>query len=446
MSNRPPPTGLRGAAGRRRPDGLVLEPFRGWSFDPSRVLVDDVICPPYDVVEPDEDERLRRGSLYNVVRLVRPKGQPIAPGAPQRTRYEQAADLLRSWQDAGILVRADQPALYVYEQRSPAGARRGVIGALELRDPADGVVVPHEDVFAPAVADRLALMSATDTQLEPILLTTDGMDGLDSWLGAICVTEPDLSARPKDGTEHRIWRVDDPAQIACVGDALRGASALIADGHHRYATYRRLQAQRRAAGLGTGPWDHGLALLVGTAPDALTLGAIHRTVRGATLPAPTALGDEAGQSVGVTALSGVDAADAAALLAVLAEPAASGGGGRRTAESTSMVATDGLRAVRLDCPAMGEGPLDHLAAAVMADRVLPELFGRTDGDRGVDYHHDAVHAVSAARTSSGVTLLLPAPSLREVRSLAEAGVRMPRKSTSFGPKPRSGLVLRGLDS
>jgi uncharacterized protein (DUF1015 family) len=80
MPSRPSPAEPPTSADRGQPDGVRLEPFRGWSFDQLRVDVDDVVCPPYDVVEPDEDERLRDGSPYNVVRLVRPKGQPIAPG------------------------------------------------------------------------------------------------------------------------------------------------------------------------------------------------------------------------------------------------------------------------------------------------------------------------------------------------------------------------------
>jgi len=428
-------------------DGLRLEPFRGWSFDRRRVDVDDVVCPPYDVVEPDEDERLRERSAYNVVRLVRPKGQPIAPGAPQRSRYEQAADLLSSWQRDGLLVRAGARSLYVYEQRSGTKARRGVIGALEVRDPADLVVVPHEDVFAVAVADRFALMTATDAQLEPILLTTDGLDSLEPWLTRISATRPDVTARPDDGTEHRLWRVEDPAQIVVVQDALRGSTALIADGHHRYATYQRLQAERRAAGLGAGPWDHGLALLVGSAPDALSLGAIHRTVRGAVLPAPNRAREGGLQPISVTELLDVDAADADALLAMLTVPARSAqpSAPAPTAGIASMLATDGTRVVRIDCRPVGDEPLARLPAAVMAERVLPQLFGRLDRDRVVDYHHVAADAISGATTTAGVALLLPAPSLQEVRALAEAGVRMPRKSTSFGPKPRSGLVLRGLD-
>lgn len=443
MPSRPPPTAGPTAVRRRPGDGLVIEPFRGWSFDPARVQMDHVVCPPYDVVEPADDERMRRRSPYNVVRLVRPKGPAFTDPSRPRSRYETAADLLASWQQDGTLIRAAAPALYVYEQRGRAGAQRGVIGAVEVRDPADGVVVPHEDVFAGPVADRLALMTATNAQLEPILLTTDGLDPLEPWLATISATEPAVLARPEDGTEHRLWPIVDPIQIDVVQAAVRGASALIADGHHRYATYRRMQAERRAAGFGAGPWDRGLVLLVGTAPGALSLGAIHRTVRGAALPDPTRDDQLAHAAVVVTALPDLDPTDADALLARVTEPAESDR--VRHGLTVSVVATDASRVVRLDCRPLGAGLRDRLPATVMSERVLPELFGRDDGDRRVDYHHDAAHAIRSARSGGSVALLLPAPTLPEVRALAETGTRMPRKSTSFGPKPRSGLVLRGLD-
>jgi hypothetical protein len=60
----------------------------------------------------------------------------------------------------------------------------------------------------------------------------------------------------------------------------------------------------------------------------------------------------------------------------------------------------------------------------------------------VTYHHDAAHAVARTRTDGGLAVLLSPVDVADVFGLAELGVRMPRKSTSFGPKPRSGLVLR----
>ncbi len=58
------------------------------------------------------------------------------------------------------------------------------------------------------------------------------------------------------------------------------------------------------------------------------------------------------------------------------------------------------------------------------------------------YHHDAAHAVARAGTDGGLAVLLAPVDVADVFALAELGVRMPRKSTSFGPKPRSGIVLR----
>ena len=77
---------------------------------------------------------------------------------------------------------------------------------------------------------------------------------------------------------QRVWRVTDPAEHARINEDLGPRQALIADGHHRYATYRRLQAERRAGGEMAGPWDRGLALLVDSVTYPLRLAAIHRVV------------------------------------------------------------------------------------------------------------------------------------------------------------------------
>ena len=54
-------------------------------------------------------------------------------------------------------------------------------------------------------------------------------------------------------------------------------------------------------------------------------------------------------------------------------------------------------------------------------------------------------ALRAARRSGGTAVLLRPVTVGAVMAVAATGERMPRKSTSFGPKPRTGLVLRLLD-
>ena len=85
-----------------------------------------------------------------------------------------------------------------------------------------------------------------------------------------------------DGTRHQLWALTDPAEHAAVAADLAARTALIADGHHRYAAYLKLRDQERGAGRGDGPWDYGLAFLVDSAAYPPRIGAIHRVIPGLT--------------------------------------------------------------------------------------------------------------------------------------------------------------------
>jgi uncharacterized protein (DUF1015 family) len=85
-----------------------------------------------------------------------------------------------------------------------------------------------------------------------------------------------------------------------------------------------------------------------------------------------------------------------------------------------------------------------LDASVAQHLVLEQLWGVVDSDARVAYHHNADDAVAAAGGGRGVALLLTPPRHDDVLAIAAQGERMPRKSTSFGPKPRTGLLMRLL--
>ncbi|WP_235855174.1 DUF1015 domain-containing protein, partial [Nonomuraea aridisoli] len=167
---------------------------------------------------------------------------------PLQSRYTEARDTLRAWLDSGVLAPDPEPALYVYEQSGPGVLQRGLIGDVGLVDPGEHIILPHEDVVPGPIADRLALMSTTQANLEPIFLLYEGRDGTATRLvdEVASTRAPLVSALTEDGLTHRLWAITDPAEIAAINADLHDRQALIADGHHRYATYRVLQRQERA--------------------------------------------------------------------------------------------------------------------------------------------------------------------------------------------------------
>ena len=265
------------------PEGLRLSPFRALRYaGADRSDLSRLLSPPYDVIDEDERRELEAADPHNVVRLILPRD---ATGGPHGA-YRAAADLLRQWRAEGVLRADESAALYVYEMsESIAGetARtRGLVGAVGLTPPEAGIVLPHENTMAGPVADRLALTEATEANLEPIYLVYSG-GGAASQAVASGDDRPPLVSVTVDGVTHRLWALTDPDTLRAVAGDLLARRAVIADGHHRYATYLRHQADRHAAGDGAGPWDRGLALLVDASTYGPQVHAIHRVVPGLAL-------------------------------------------------------------------------------------------------------------------------------------------------------------------
>jgi uncharacterized protein (DUF1015 family) len=426
---------------RREPDpggpgapGLDVAPFRGLRFDPAGVAdLAAVTSPPYDVIDADAAVHLEQLDPHNVVRLILPRDD----GRPGEGRYAHAARRLARWREEGALRTDDEPALYVYEQRAGVDVQRGLLGSVALRDPDDGVILPHEDVMPGPVADRLELMRATEANLEPILLVYDGGGATAEVVDATAEGEPLLRTTTEDGVTHTVWALTDPAGLAAVVADLGPRQALIADGHHRYATYRRLQQEHHGAGDGPGPWDRGLAMLVDTTTSPLQVRAIHRMV--SDLPTPVALG----RAASVFRVSDLGEDRDAALVAL------DDARGRHP-----MLVTDGRRFHLLQDPdpevVAAAMPPDRSAvwrdldASVLHLVLMERLWEVDDADERTRYVHDTHGAIRAADRSGGTAVLLRPVDVADVQAVAALGERMPRKSTSFGPKPRTGLVLRLL--
>jgi uncharacterized protein (DUF1015 family) len=424
--------GSDAASPAERAAGLVMVPFRGVRYAASDDLA-AVTSPPYDLIDDEAVRRLLAVDPHNIVRLILPVGDPAG-------RYVQARDTLRAWRSAGTLGTDPDPSLYVYEQSGQGVMQRGLIGAIGLRTEAAGIVLPHEDVFPGPVRDRLRLMGTTGANLEPIFLVYDGGGTTSQVVDATATAgRPVVELGTDDGVTHRLWRVSAPDVHADIAADLRGRQALIADGHHRYATYRALQAWHRTAGDGPGPWDYGLALLVDSAHYPPRLGAIHRVLPGL----PLAVAVE--RAKGAFRVAEVSRSLAAALDQLGA------------ATETAFLLGDTSRLYLLTDPdpvALARAmPLDRserwrrLDTAVLDQLLISRVWSITEDEHTVEIvHHDAAAALAKAARSGGTAVVMNPLLIADVLAVAAGGERVPRKSTSFGPKPRTGVILRLFDA
>jgi uncharacterized protein (DUF1015 family) len=372
--------------------------------------LDQVTAPPYDVIS----DRLRAGYLqaspFSVVHLDLAEGSDD-PGDPA-SRYAAAAGLLVDWERRGAVRRADEDSYYAYEMTpAVAGAStvHGLICAMELEE-WGGTVLPHEQVMAGPVRDRLALLRATRTHLSPVFGTVDGPDGrLESWIGTTATRGTAFEATDEQGVLHRMWPVPpDALDLSYLAER----PLLIADGHHRYATALEYRNERRRAD-GPGPWDSVLTLVIDATAEHLPVLPFHRLQLAG--PVGAAIGDPM-PSLERT----LEALD-----------------DERPTVGIATVEPGGAIAYRVRS-LEGAGP----AVRALHEEILDEIAPASS----LRYVHDAATAVAALGDGEAVAVyLLPATTSRRIRAVVERGERLPPKSTYFWPKPRTGMVMMPLD-
>jgi uncharacterized protein (DUF1015 family) len=391
-----------------------LAPFRGLRYNPKTVDLNDVIAPPYDVVDDAEREMLAARSRHNAIRVELPE-----PDARHGTdRYATAAALLAQWRSEDALLLEDRPALYPYRMTTPGGvSTTGIIGALGLVAPGDnGAVLPHEETLPKPRSDRLDLLRATGANLSPIwaLSLAPGFTTTFTPLDA-----PAAVATDDEGIRHELWVLDDPGRINRVVSAAAEAPALLADGHHRFETALAYRAELTTTA--PGPRDAIMALVVELTPDELVVQAIHRTIAG--LPEHFDMRAAFSRHFELVSVGELTEGTVAAV---------------GESNATALITAQGawLMTGRAEASGAAAGDLDTSRVAAITAELPPHETTHCHSWRA------AVDAVASGAAQAAV--LLQPVTVAQIQAWTREGRRLPPKSTLFVPKPRTGMVLRVL--
>ena len=413
-----------------------ISPFRALRYDePVAGPLDQLVAPPYDVIDEAERRDLVSRSEHNVVELDLPRDP--RGGDP----YEHAGKLLEQWTEEGVLTRDDAPAIWALEQDyvAPDGSRltrRGFLARIRLAPYGEGIR-PHERTQPGPKEDRLRLTRATRHNLSPIFALHPG----DVWPHLEPARgEPWGEVTDGDGTTHRVWRISDAAVHEAVAAELEPGELLIADGHHRYETSLAYQGEVAERG----PADYVLMALVSLEDPGLTVFPTHRLISG--LEDDPAKQEALG--AGLQERFEVEEVPTNQL-----DPGDSEGVGVFGYIDSHFKRGFRLRlkdTARLDEALAGRSDAYRtLDAAILEELVLKEILGMSAEDiaakRGIGYTPSADEAL--AKLDAGdyqVAFLLRPTPVDQVRAVAAAGETMPPKSTYFFPKLLTGIVFNPL--
>jgi uncharacterized protein (DUF1015 family) len=438
----------------------TVTPFRGFTYNEALAgNISGLVCPPYDIISPAEQQELYRKSPYNIVRLEFGLSSP--GDTDEDNRYSRAAALLDEWLKIGVLHQSKAPAFYIYEMEYPVRGRtrklRGFIGMVRIEDYASGIVKPHETTLSGPKTDRLNLLRACRAGFSQIFsLISDPKGTVANVLGAVA-EKPDTEVKGGDGVVHRVWTYTDKAGIDAISSAVDDQPIFIADGHHRYDTALNYRNERRTiTGSFTGSegFNYVPMFLARIEDPALTVLPAHRALFNLTDFHPRKFEDDLNRYFNIERIDFTkksEPADRRTVLDTMANRADHAHVfGMRVKNEHSYYLLSLRNVADMDSIIPAKSPAyRQLDVSILHHLIIDRLLGiRMDTHKlglNIEYIKDADEAVRRVADGSAEVIFLMNPTkVSEVRDVAAAGERMPQKATYFYPKLLSGLVINKI--
>lgn len=422
-----------------------IKAFKGMRYGQKAGRIEELVCPPYDIISETERAEYLSRNEYNVIRLELPKGE---------NPYEEAGNTLNKWLSEEILQRDMEEGIYIYElefkEKVTSGATKslkGLICRVRIEDFQNNVVLPHEETLSKAKEDRLNLTKATNCNFSQIYslyqdekhITRERMENLSK------------STAPRyefdDGLViHRLWVVNDKAAIEAIAEDFAPRKLYIADGHHRYETSINYRNYCRENNIYNPASEYVMMYLADMADEGLVVFPTHRLVRD--------IDNFNAQKIlaACEKYFTVEKADSLEEINSKLEEAAHKSQkafGFYDGENRAILTLKDINVMREVIPSQSDA-YRFLDVSILHSLILEELLGidkeNMANQVNLTYTRSFEEAVQSTESGKSNCAFFLNPTLvSEIGAVAAVGEKMPQKSTYFYPKLITGLVMNCMN-
>ncbi len=404
-----------------------IVPFKGTLYNQEKVKdISKVLAPPYDVISPEEQEKLYNADTHNIIRIL--LGKESSEDNKKENKYIRAAKSLKEWQKEGVLEKDKEDSIYIYEQEftleGKTKKRLGFMALLKLEefDTDSSTVYPHEYTLPEPKKDRTSLLSTIGANLGPIFaLFADEDKSLGAILARETKSRPLIEAMDFHGIKNRLWRVTDKGVISKIVDLIKKEKLFIADGHHRYEVGLAFSKTKKDPKYG-----YILSYFTDLYADGIEVLPVHRLIGGVKGEMLSGLKKDLQKHFTCKDISSKE--DVPGFLS-----------GATAKEKRFVVYAGG------SYTGLSLEDNDALDVLVLHEKIVEPLKKKLEKSQdsiSIDFTKDLSYAVSEVDNEKfSLSVMLNPIKVTQIRDTAFSGKRMPQKSTYFYPKVITGLVI-----
>jgi len=403
-----------------------LRPFN--AFMPAKGMEEKIAALPYDVYNRAESKVVVGNNPDSFLRIDRAETNfPDDVDTYADEVYTKADSLIKEWINEGKFVAAGKPMFYLYQEIMDGRPQTGIVAVASVADYENNIIKKHENTLAAKEADRIRHIDTTNMQTGPIFLAFRSNMSIDEFLNKKTKAAPHFDFVSDDGIGHKVWLIDDDADIDFIIAEFEKMNAIyIADGHHRCASACKVGNKRHVDGE-LKESDFFLSVLF--PENQLKIMDYNRVVK-----------DLNGYSTEefLTELESyftIGASD------IPVKPAKKG--------QCGMYLDNQWYSLELKSQWFNDDPVEGLDVSILQKYVLDGMLDIKDpkNDKRIDFAGGIRGLEELERRCNDdcvVAFAMYPTDITELFAVADAGRLMPPKSTWFEPKLRSGLFLHDI--
>lgn len=418
-----------------------VAPFKAVIYNQEKIRhIREVVCPPYDVISPNEQEYYHNLDPHNFIRVL------LTRDATGEDKYKIAAERFNNWLKEQVLISDSAPAFYFYSQqyyiKGEKRNRYGFIGLLRLEDD-NSRVFGHEHTRLEPKEDRLRLIRKVKANLSPIFAVFGDKHRIISGLQQHCGegNRPFIELTDQQNVTHRLWRIDSQEMVRRIQDKISDENIFIADGHHRYevaCNFREEMRKKLGSITGDESFNYILCYFTNTRVPDLTVLPIHRLINFPTAPDIEKLKNSLQEYFDLEEIK-----DKTKFFFLLQKAG-------NTEHVIGMYHCRRfyllrLKNIRILDKVIQDKQKEYrlLDVSVFNYLILKKILDMDIEDKkNIIFNHDAQELLGLADSSdSSIAFILNPAKINQIMAIALSGEKMPSKSTFFYPKVLSGLLV-----
>jgi uncharacterized protein (DUF1015 family) len=222
----------------------LVRPFA--ALRPIPDLAQEVVAPPYDVVNTEEAIALAKDKPWSFLHISKPEiDLPTGIDAFSDEVYAKAQENINRMIEGGILRLDQDDYYYIYRVQMGDHVQTGVVGAGSVEAYDTKLIRRHEFTRPDKETDRVRQIDAVNAQTGPVFTTHKPSDLLQEVIERTVTGAADYHVIGEGKVEHTLWVVSEPIDIKRITEGFDRLGVIyIADGHHRSAAASRVAAAR----------------------------------------------------------------------------------------------------------------------------------------------------------------------------------------------------------